>query len=238
MIKKCRKDELLKINENMSFIVDLETAFQENSNSENAVAMGKYMKNHFTFFGMQTDNRRLIFNAIWKENQEELGENARTIATEFYSKNQRELHYCAIEILIKEFKINCQKQDISLIEYLITTHSWWDSVDVIAKYLLGKYLMQFPDETENIIQKCSNSENLWLNRSAILFQLGYKEKTNADLLFALCRKHSDSNAFFIQKSIGWALREYAKKNPTAVRNFVEATKLKPLSKKEALKNLG
>lgn len=222
----------------MSFIDNLEKVFQENSHRENAVAMGNYMKNHFSFFGIKTENRRLIFKAVWKENQEEVAEKARTIAIELYSKNQRELHYCAIEMLMKELKKKCQKQDISLIEYLITTHSWWDSVDVIAKYLLGEYLMQFPDETEKVIQKCSDSENMWLNRSAILFQLGYKEKTDVDLLFALCLKHSDSNLFFIQKSIGWALREYAKKNPSAVRNFVEATQLKPLSKKEALKNRG
>lgn len=78
---------------------------------------------------------------------------------------------------------------------------------------------------------------MWLNRSAILFQLDYKSRTDADLLFQLCEKHSFSKEFFIQKSIGWALREYAKTNPHAVTDFVAKTDLKPLSKREALKNL-
>ncbi len=221
----------------MSFIKELTVAFQENSNAENAFAMAKYMKNNFTFFGIKTEERRRIFKAIWKENQKEVSENAREIALELFAKKQREFHYCAIEILIKQLKGNYTKEDIQLIEKLIVTNSWWDSVDVIAKYILGEYLLEFPSETKNIIERFSNSENMWLNRSAILFQLNYKGKTNSNVLFLECTKHSNSTAFFIQKAIGWALREYAKTNPEAIQKFVSNTNLKPLSRKEALKNI-
>lgn len=221
----------------MSFIADLETAFQKKSNPENAFAMAKYMRNHFSFFGIKTDERRPLFKAIWKENQEEIAESPRKIALKLYSKNQRELQYCAIKILIKQLQGNYKKEDIQLIEKLLITNSWWDSVDTIAKNILGQYLLEYPLETENVIERFSNSENMWLNRSAILFQLGYKQKTNFELLKSECGKHKNSNAFFIQKAIGWALREYAKTNPEAVKNFVCNTNLKPLSKKEALKNI-
>ena len=116
-------------------------------------------------------------------------------------------------------------------------NSWWDSVDTIAKYILGEYLLEFPLETKKVIERFSNSENMWLNRSAILFQLGYKEKTNSDFLFSECLKQADSKEFFIQKAIGWALREYAKSHPEAVKEFVKTSNLKPLSTKEALKNM-
>ena len=130
-----------------------------------------------------------------------------------------------------------QKPAIKLIEKLILNNSWWDSVDTIAKYILGEYLLEFPLETKKVIERFSNSENMWLNRSAILFQLGYKQKTNADFLFSECLKQSHSNEFFIKKAIGWALREYAKSNPEAVKEFVKTSNLKPLSTKEALKNM-
>jgi 3-methyladenine DNA glycosylase AlkD len=221
----------------MNFIHSLENAFQENSNPENALAMAKYMRNHFSFFGIKTEHRRLIFKSICKENQSEVYENSRAIALELYSKTQRELHYCAIEILIQQLKGNYKIEDIHLIEKLITTNSWWDSVDTIAKYILGGYLLEHPLETEKVIECFSNAENSWLNRSAILFQLGYKQKTNFDLLQSECEKHKNSNAFFIQKAIGWALREYAKTNPQAVKYYVTNTNLKPLSRKEALKNI-
>lgn len=221
----------------MPFIESLKTAFQKNSHPENAAAIAKYMRNLFSFFGIKTDDRRRIFAAIWKENQQEVSEKTREIALELFAKPQRELHYCAIEILIKQLKGNYKKEDIQLIEKLTITNSWWDSVDTIAKNILGKYLLEYPLEIDNVIERFSNSENMWLNRSAILFQLGYKQKTNFDLLQSECEKHKNSNEFFIQKAIGWALREYAKTNPEAVRNFVVNNNLKPLSKKEALKNI-
>ena len=195
------------------------------------------MKNNFPFFGIKTEERRRIFKEIWKENKNEVAENAREIALELYSKQEREFQYCAIEILIKELKRNYKKHDIQLIEKLIIKNSWWDSVDTIAKYILGEYLLEFPLETKNVIERFSNSENMWLNRSAILFQLGYKQKTNPDFLFSECLKQSHSKEFFIQKAIGWALREYAKSNPEAVKEFVKTSNLKPLSTKEALKNM-
>ena len=139
--------------------------------------------------------------------------------------------------MIKQLKKNYKKEDIQLIEKLLTTNSWWDSVDTIAKNILGEYLLDFPLETKKVMEYFSNSNNMWLNRSAILFQLGYKEKTNFYLLKSVCEKHKNSTEFFIQKSIGWSLREYAKTNPEAVKTFVTNASLKPLSKKEALKNI-
>jgi hypothetical protein len=107
----------------MDFINKLETAFKEKSNAENAFAMAKYMRNHFSFFGIKTVDRRLIFKTLCKENQLEISKNPRAIALELYSKNQRELHYCAIEILIKQLIGNYKKEDIQLIEKLLITNS-------------------------------------------------------------------------------------------------------------------
>ena len=220
----------------MAFIPALETIFKEIQNQENAFAMSKYMKNNFSFFGIKTEERRHHFKAILKENQIEVAANARSIVLLLLKKPEREFHYCAIEIAIKELRGNYKKEDIQFIEQLITTHSWWDSVDTLAKYVLGAYLMAFPAEIDAVIHRLSHSENMWLNRSALLFQLGYKEKTDFNLLQKICEKHQTSKAFFIQKAIGWALREYAKTNPDLVRDFVLTSNLKPLSKKEALKN--
>lgn len=221
----------------MKFTANLEAAFQENSHGENAVAMSKYMKNRFTFFGIKTTERRQLFKEVWKANKEEVAKNAREIAVALYAKDQREFHYCAIEILIKELKGKYREHDIDLIEKLLTLNSWWDSVDTISKNILGSYLLEFPEAIAKSITNFSNSENMWLNRSAILFQLGYKDKTDFDLLKKICSQHKLSSEFFIHKAIGWSLREYAKTNPEAVKKFVADANLKPLSRKEALKNL-
>ena len=222
----------------MAFISQLELAFQEKANPQNAVPMAKYMKNHFAFYGIKTTERRLILKSLWTANKQEIRTNVSAIVPELYTKTHRELHYCAIEIAIKELKGKYKKEDIQLIEKLICTNSWWDSVDTVSKYILGQYLIEFPDMIPEVIFKFSNSDNLWLRRSAILFQLGYKEKTNFDLLQSICVQHQNSTEFFIQKAIGWALREYAKTNPEAVFEFVLKSDLKAFSKKEAIKNIG
>ena len=221
----------------MNFIEKLTLGIEENANPLLAHPMEKYMKNKFLFLGLKAEKRKFILNQIWKENHKEVIENSRTIALALYEKDEREFHYCAIEILIKNLKKNYLLEDIILIEKLLTTHSWWDSVDSIAKNILGAYLLQFPNETKKVVSRFSNSENMWLNRSAIIFQLGYKKETNVDLLFSECIKHSKSKEFFIQKAIGWALREYSKINPEAIKTFVSQSNLKPLSTKEALKNI-
>jgi len=221
----------------MNFIQNLSNDFHQKANREKAIPMENYMKNNFTFFGIKTEERRTIFKDNYEKYKTEIKSNFRKITWELFHKNEREFHYCGIEILMKEIKKNYILEDIKLIENVIITNSWWDSVDTIAKYLLGGYLMQFPNETYEVIERFSNSNNMWLNRSAIIFQLSYKEKTNFDLLKSECEKHKESKEFFIQKAIGWALRDYSRFNPSGVSEYVNSTNLKPLSQREALRNI-
>ena len=221
----------------MKFCNDLATNFREESNRELAIPMENYMKNNFSFLGIKTERRRAIFKSNYEKNKTEIKSNFRIIAWELYQMKEREFHQSAIDLLLKELKKNYILEDIQLIENLIITNSWWDSVDTIAKYLLGGYLLQFPSETLKVIERFSNSNNMWLNRSAILFQLSYKEKTNFEILKSECEKHKESNEFFIQKAIGWALRDYSRFNPNGVATYVNSTNLKPLSNREALRLL-
>lgn len=221
----------------MKFCNELEAHFRKESNRELAIPMENYMKNNFSFLGIKTEKRRAIFKSIYEQNKAEIKSNFRTIAWELFQMKEREFHQVAIDLLVKEYKKNFVIEDIKLIEKLIITNSWWDSVDTIAKYLLGGYLQQFPLETLKVIERFSNSKNMWLNRSAILFQLSYKEKTNFEILISECEKHKHSNEFFIQKAIGWALRDYSRFNPTGVKTYVNSTNLKPLSSREALRLL-
>ena len=118
---------------------------------------------------------------------------------------------------------------------MIVNKSWWDTVDYIAVKLVGKHFENFPELIPKHIKTWNSSGNLWLNRTAILFQLQYKKKTDINLLFDIIEKQAGSREFFIQKAIGWVLREYSKTDENAVRKFVMQTNLSSLSKREALK---
>jgi 3-methyladenine DNA glycosylase AlkD len=148
---------------------------------------------------------------------------------------EREMQYVGMELAYR-----CRKQmvqaDINLLESILVVKSWWDTVDFIASNLIGHYFFTFPGQIEIITQKWINSKNMWLIRSCILFQLKYKEFTNFKLLQQFIHQHKYSNEFFIQKAIGWSLRQYAKFDAYAVRAFVTETELKTLSRREALKH--
>lgn len=219
------------------FITKLSSAFIENSNKDNASQMKAYMRDQFEFFGIKTKERRALLKAVYLEHKHNVDANIRTIAIALYQEPQRELHHCGMELFQKILKKKYLERDIALIEELIVTNSWWDTVDFIAKQILGEYLLQFPEATETVISKFSNSDNMWLQRSSIIFQLGYKKITDEALLFKQCLAHKHSEEFFIQKAIGWALREYGKTNPQSVLNFVNSADLKPLSTKEAIRNI-
>jgi len=221
----------------MGFCNELEKVFRENANREMAIPMENYMKNNFPYLEIKTDARRALMLQVYNNNKTEVKTHYREICWELFNKKEREFHICAIDLIQKEIKKNYVLEDQVLIEKLLVTHSWWDSVDTIAKYLLGGYLLKFPGELNAIIERFSNSENRWLNRSAIIFQLSYKEKTDFDLLKSECEKHKDSKEFFIKKDIGWALRDYSRFNPKGVLDFVNSTNLKALSVREAIRNI-
>ena len=128
-------------------------------------------------------------------------------------------------------------EDIVLFEWLIRQHSWWDTVDVIAPRLMGRYFLKFPNERERKVEEWLASGNKWLIRSAILFQLKYRDKVDLDFLFSIIKRACGTKEFFINKAIGWILRENSKSRPNEIKEFIEDNrdKLAPLSIKEGLR---
>src|SRR5699024_9475553 len=113
--------------------------------------------------------------------------------------------------LIKNKKL-LKECHITLIEHIITTKSWWDTVDAIATHLVGELFAKYPHLITEKGDNWLRLENIWLQRSMILFQLKYKEKTNEDLLYSIIKQLKHIDEFFIQKAIGWSLREHSKTN--------------------------
>jgi 3-methyladenine DNA glycosylase AlkD len=221
-------------------MLDLESLqhqFEVNADEENAFFMAKYMKNHFIFYGIKQDQRRKITKE-WLKTQGAFDlETAQESALAMWQMPQREFQYSAIEVLIHAKKA----WDASLLEtceHLISHRSWWDTVDYISKDLVGAYWAKHPEIMPETSANWLASGNMWLQRTAIISQRSFKAKTDEALLFANIRACMDSKEFFLQKAIGWALRDYARTHPESVLEFVQSHPLKPLSKREALKHFG
>ena len=129
---------------------------------------------------------------------------------------EREYQYVAI-CLLHTYSKQASVTTLNVIEQLVTQKSCWDTVDALDS-VVGKMVWQFPEWTQ-IIERYSRHENFWLRRIAILYQLSYKGKTDSERFFRYCLANAEEKEFFIRKAIGWALREYAKTNPDAVRGI-------------------
>ncbi len=219
------------------YILPLKTLFEKNADPVQAVAMKKYMRDQFEYLGIQTPKSKTLQKEFYsKQGLPEIAD-LDPILRDLWALPQREFQYVAVGLLGK-FDRQIPAKFIKTIEYLIVTKSWWDTVDILAGAAVGIHFKRFPEVCGKYLAKWRASENFWLRRTTILFQLGYKQETDFELLCAIIRENLGSKEFFINKAIGWALRQYARIDPKAVKKFVNATKeLNPLSRREALKHL-
>lgn len=218
-----------------NYIDILEELFVSAANPENAISMQQYMRNQFSFLGIKTPERKNILKSFFDKNGLPTIEELPIIIELLWQMPAREFQYAAIEIFNKRAK-KLPENAIEWIENLIVNKSWWDSVDSLAGGI-GIYFELYPHKLNEINKKWLYSGNIWLQRSTLIFQLRYRNRTDETLLFGNILTLAHSKEFFIQKAIGWSLRQYARTNPAAVQNFVDSNTLPPLSRREALKYL-
>lgn len=220
----------------IEFINTLEIEFEKHNNAKIAIEQKAYMRHQFQFYGLKATVRREIQKTFFiKEYLPQKNEIEHIIKT-LWEKPQREYQLFAQELAFKYVK-QLELKDINLFEFMVTNKSWWDTVDFIANKLMGEYFKTFPNQKEKYVTKWLKSDNMWLQRSALLFQLKYKNKIDTVLLSSTINSLLNSKEFFINKAIGWVLREYSRTNPNWVIEFVNNTELSTLSKKEALRLL-
>lgn len=214
---------------------DLINIFLKNKDPERASQMAAYMKDQFPFFGIPKPKRELLSKEYMKQFKKE-GDLDWDFVNMLWSMSEREFQYLAVDYLLKLID-SLQEKDIENIKPLIITKSWWDTVDTLATRIIGPLCLKHPELINSHIIKWSKEDNIWLIRNAILFQLKYKEKTDAELLGIIIKENSETKEFFINKAIGWALREYSKTNKTWVEEFIKRNRLNSLSVREGSKYL-
>ncbi|MBP2645172.1 MAG: alkylation repair protein [Firmicutes bacterium] len=207
--------------------------YYENRNLEQAVPMAAYMKNNFPFLGIAKPRRTVLHQKMLKQAKQ-----GRHIDWEFvfrlWAQEEREFQYFAVDYLIA-LKNELKKEDIEKLEKLITTKPWWDTVDSLAGTVTGELCAKYGELIGSAILPWAEVSDLWLKRTAILFQLKYKDRTNTEVLSQVINSNLGTKEFFINKAIGWALREYSKTNPSWVKAFIENNNLHPLSVREGSK---
>lgn len=216
-------------------LLDLITDLEENRNELLAESMSKYMQDKFRFLGVRGATRTEIYKKYFPEARK-----SKVIDWDFvencWNKEEREFQY-AVVYYLKTMQKFLKREDISRLKYLIVTKSWWDTVDLLAK-VVGSLVIRI-EGYDQIMLEWSKDSNIWLKRVAILYQLSLKEKVDKQVLERILVNNLGDSEFFINKAIGWALRDYSKFDPEWVREFIEKNKngMANLSIREASKYL-
>lgn len=214
---------------------NLKEKFVQKADTGVAQEMQQYMKNKFLFYGYHTPARRKIY----AENLKLEKKNKKIdwdLLNQAWNDPYREMQYFACDYLLA-LKKYLMFSDMDKIENFVRTKSWWDTVDSLIKPV--GYLGLHDERINNLMLKWSQDDNIWIRRFAIEHQLLRKDQMNTALLAKIIKNNLNSEEFFINKAIGWALRDYSKTNPKWVKSFINeySEQLTPLSIKESSKYL-
>lgn len=212
-------------------LLPLRHLYSAQRNAQKALEMSAYMKNKFPFYGIQSVQRKQLSKQYLIDHGEP---NLPLMLRACFNTYGRELQYFVGDWLKPKAK-RLGPDILPLLEELIMTQSWWDTVDFLAPSIAGIILKAHPHLWSVYPDTWIQHENMWLRRSALLFQLKYKADTDDQTLFHYCQLCAHEKEFFIQKAMGWALRERSKTNPEAVLKFLSDTTLPKLTVREAQK---
>lgn len=216
----------------------LTAAYPAAGDPEQAVAMRAYMKDVAAFLGIPTPARRALSRTVLTGTPRPDEADCTAIALRCWALPEREYHYFAVDYLRRHVD-RCSSGFLPVTRYLVTNVPWWDTVDLLSAHVVGTLVGADPKLGADMDAWITDADP-WPVRAALLHQLTWKERTDTERLFAHCLCQSGHPDFFVRKAIGWALREYAKTDPEAVRTFLarERGRFAPLTVREALKNIG
>lgn len=218
------------------YIAQLTSELELQQDRTKAPGMEAYMKGLFHFYGVSSVPRKLIYKK-WKSKIDPTLTQKYNweLIRELWDMDQREYQYIAIDWMNSWPVSAYREEDIEELRFLISNKSWWDTVDLIASNYLGKFALKFPKIMDEVIMDWQHEKSIWLHRSCLIYQLKHKYTTNLERLSYLIGVYKSNKTFFIQKAIGWSLREVSKWNPEWVKSIVEDKVLEGLAKREAMK---
>lgn len=220
----------------MEALDQIRNVFMSKRDPTRRIQMEAYLRNQFSFYGVMSGPRKEILKQIKQDFLQ--GMNAhekRLLVVRLWEDEYRESQLLALEWMMQWNPKDYLESDLPFFEDLILQKSWWDTVDGIAPNLIGKYAKRFPENMKEVWNVWENHPSFWIRRSCLIFQLRYRQETDLALLQHFIHSFKSDQEFFIQKAIGWSLREVSKWNPHWVKEVVEVEELKGLARREAMK---
>jgi 3-methyladenine DNA glycosylase AlkD len=220
-----------------TIMVQLTETYAAARDPDRAEPMVAYMRGQFPFLGITAPQQRTLAGEVMAGLSGPAEADLRDVALACWDMPEREYQHFATRLLRRHVSA-CGADLLGTVRVLITAKPWWDTVDELAVHIVGPLVARFPHLVATM-DAWSIDRDLWLVRTAILHQVRYRDTTDKERLFRYCAAQAAHRDFFVRKAIGWALREYAKSDPDAVRTFVadHRQSLSGLSAREALRHL-
>lgn len=218
-------------------VADVRLRLRDVAVAADAAPMARYMRDRHPFLGVKTPARRAATRPMIRASTAWPVDEVLAVATGLRSEAERELHYVAGDLLARNAS-RLRPIDLATLRTFVVEDAWWDTVDALASPTIGRMVLAHPSVAV-AMDEWIDDDDLWLRRVALIHQLRFGTDTDADRLFRYCARRSGDPEFFVRKAIGWALRQFARTDPDAVRAFVAAHRddLSPLSVREATKHL-
>ncbi len=213
----------------MDLVSSLEHAFNQAADPIRASSQAAYMRNLFPYRGLSKPVRAELQKKIFRQHPLASQNALIDIILRLWSLEFREYQYAACDLAYMYRKL-WTPEICATFEYMARHKQWWDSIDLIATKLIGPLVLKYPS-LQDQMDLWIDDTDMWLRRTALIYQLSYKDKTERNRLFGYCEKRMHEKEFFIRKAIGWALRTYSRVNPQDVRAFItrNSNNLSPLS---------
>jgi len=218
----------------------IRTALRAVADPAKAQPMRAYMKSAMPFLGVPTPERTRALRPVLAAHPIADPAGCRgAIRTLWRDATYREERYAALA-LAHRYPAHLSADphaSLELLDELVVTGGWWDLVDDTAIRLVGPLLLAHPDVVAPAIRRWARDADRWRRRTAVICQIGAKDRVDTALLAEAIEANVDDPDFFLRKGIGWALRQHARLDPDWVRGFAATHALSPLSRREALKHL-
>lgn len=217
----------------------VQSALTEQANPDKAARMQAYMKTEMPFYGVQKPGLIPVLRHVVKNFPPSTRAEYERLVLALWRLPHREEKYIAQRVAVKHRQFMVPAS-LSLYRRFVVEGAWWDFVDEASTHMVRELVLEFPLEVWPRVDTWIDADDMWLRRSAIICQVGAKERTDADRLFSFCEQRAFEKEFFIRKAIGWSLREYAKTDAAAVAAFATSHRedLSGLSYREATKHIG
>jgi len=199
-----------------------------------------YMKSALPYHGLPAPRLKLLLRPLLKNWAPVSREQwVATILALWDEATHREQWYAALAVARHPRARSWRDpESLELWRHLVVTGAWWDVVDEVA-HLVGDVLLHHHDATAPALRRWASDDDLWIRRTAVICQVGHKDRVDTALLRHAVDANADDTSFWLRKAIGWALRDYARTDPDWVLGEVSRLegRLSGLSRREATKHL-